>query len=264
MHLGAATFGSELMWYFLGDPCSFCRRSDMCGSLFDERSQATDNFIRHHIVVCPLCGWWLKKEQHINQEQMQSRAQEFTFISILKEFDCQDQDTPLDLVRSYVAKQWGNIKDLHPRKVEEIAASAFSDFFGCEVKLTAYSKDGGIDMYSVISNSPWAFQIKRNRAATEGVEKVREFLGAMVEHGVPNGIFVTTAEKFTKGALAVKRSTHIIGRGIRLELIDGHAFSNIFNLHYFEKSPPWKDCWPGPLGEVAEAVREANSICNNK
>jgi|GEM_PF-5745923 len=248
---------SELQWYFLGDPCVYCGASSLCSTFYDERTAGEAALVRHKMVVCPLCGWWLKNERRIVEHEQPTLAAEYTYLSSLREFDCLDENAPLDLVRAYIAKRWDNIRDVHPRKVEQIAAAAFSDFFGCEVRLTAYSKDGGVDMYAVISNSPWAFQVKRTGQMAEGVEKVREFLGAMVENGIANGVFVTTARKFTKGARAVGISPHVIRQGVQLELVDGNSFAEIFDLHYFEQSPPWKDCWPGALGDVKASIEEA-------
>jgi predicted helicase len=112
----------------------------------------------------------------------------------------------------------------------------------CEVRHTAASHDGGIDLYAITAErNVYAVQCKRREGPiTESVEQVRAFLGAMISAEVPRGIFVSTADHFSPQAVSLANAPPLKNMGIELELIDYEVFRQLFNLTVPQVETPWR------------------------
>lgn len=86
---------------------------------------------------------------------------------------------------------------------------------GWDVTVTCYSKDGGIDAILTKDGATAGVQVKRYRD-TIGVQKLREFTGALVSKRLTNGVFATTS-RFTKTAIGYVED---LLPEIKIELID--------------------------------------------
>jgi hypothetical protein len=112
------------------------------------------------------------------------------------------------------------------------------------------SGDGGIDLILVLSDAPLAVQVKRRTkpGSVESVEAVRLFLAAMQIRGVTGGLFVTTADHFSRQAHNVAAQAVTLGLVSRFDLIDRHKFFTMIGAirsdgvpaewqHHIEYSP---------------------------
>jgi hypothetical protein len=170
----AIQFGlsSNLIWLMAGDPCPYCHEQ-----LLSQHACAGDTNI-HHLGLCVSCGWWILEDKWKANTNGTYRSD--GLIAKLAEFQEADHLVPMNALRAYVAGQRTKFDKISPRAFERLAADVLAEHFKCEVRLSGHSKDGGIDMYAVIGERTWAFQVKRRLSARpEGIEGVREFLGAL-------------------------------------------------------------------------------------
>ncbi len=192
----------------------------------------------HTVKNCSACGWWFY--DYIHWGYIDDFWEWVYYEGILKHFDLSSIEVPVTVLRRHLSKRFDDIRGIHPRKFEELCASIFSDFMHCEVHLTSYSKDHGIDLYAIDGDTQYAIQLKRRtRSVAEGVEPVRAFLGSMLIDGTPRGIFCTTADHFTKDACEDIRSVNLLDYGFSLELVDYHRLSDIFGLVCVNPKEPW-------------------------
>ena len=188
---------------------------------------------------CQRCGWWFCESQHVTYPDGDHSHDDF-YEGVLRAFAIDHLDLPLDMLRHYLQRNFEDIRNINPRKFEELCQSVFYDHFACEVRLTGYSRDGGVDLYLVDSEQPCAVQLKRRGGAvTEKVGAVREFLGALVEQGAMRGLFVSTADRFSLGARKAAHSPHLAQLGIKLDLMDYSGLRELFQERSLDNKP-WK------------------------
>jgi restriction system protein len=145
-----------------------------------------------------------------------SRTSISAAVAVLVEFDVSDLTIPLQICRNELCSRPMSRLEIHPRRIEEVVASVFSDL-GYETELTAYSRDGGVDMFLRGADGALsAVQVKRYKGSI-GAEQIRSFVGALLLRGVSKGVYVTTSG-FTKGAVA--EAGVAASKGIPIELID--------------------------------------------
>jgi HJR/Mrr/RecB family endonuclease len=107
-----------------------------------------------------------------------------------------------ELVR-YFARHPEEMRDMNPRKFEELVAELFKDK-GYEMELTPRSKDGGLDIraYSKSSLGSFLTLVECKRYAEKqrvGVQIVRQLYGVVNMQNATSGLIVTTSF-FTKNA----------------------------------------------------------------
>lgn len=250
---------SELSWLMAGDPCPYCSEISLSSHICDEVQSNEGFFSRQHLKLCVSCGWWLIESYSLPSEDSShgERTNHVGIFAKLLEFSDGLTNAPLEAIRAHIVKNKRTFEGLSSRAFEKIAASVISDYFDCDVVLTGHSKDRGVDMYSVISDKPWAFQFKRRLTGKpEGIEKVREFLGALVENRTPNGLFLTTAPKFTQGALSLSNSLQTMDAGYKIELVDGESFKSMFDLTFKKGNQTWAKFWNGNVDSVYSEISE--------
>ncbi|MGC8887012.1 MAG: restriction endonuclease [Verrucomicrobiia bacterium] len=84
-----------------------------------------------------------------------------------------------------------------------------------------YKPDGGIDMIIEKDTQQWALQCKHWKTRNVGVKPIREFLGALQDSGIKNGIFITLCG-FTNEAkqFAERNGIEILNETGLLKLIE--------------------------------------------
>lgn len=181
------------------------------------RSAKTD-----HLHLCPQCGWWLRTRdvKFEDFENLRIGYSSHAAIGVLKSFSLQDLTTPLKELRAYLLGKYSDRFDIHPRLMEGTVESVFRSL-GYETILTAYSKDGGIDVILRQGDLEIGVQVKRHRGKI-GVAQIRELVGTLtLTPNLHSGIFLTVSS-FTDGA---KKAASEAGRlGVGVELIDADGF----------------------------------------
>lgn len=206
------------------------------------------NAVYHRRVkYCRNCGWWTGQDEYkaVAGYATSDEGEWGTSLveGILRYFDVDSLEIPLEVLRSHIRKKPEILYKIHPRKLEELVGSIFSDFFDCEVKLTAQTVDRGIDLLAIRGDANYLVQVKRRSkpSATERVEVIRELAGVLLISGEAKGIVVSTAKKFSKQAVSEANSPHLFARGYRIELITYSDLLRILNVvvDRSDYKPPW-------------------------
>src|SRR5438552_12131267 len=161
--------------------CLFCK-----GEMLDiqrKSSQCDPWDTLDSVRGCTRCGWhmaWRCEVAVLGPKQIEN-TRYYAAVASLREFDVSDVNAPLDELGSYLLAKSQARLDVHPRRMEELVASIFSND-GWDVSVTAYSKDGGIDVFLERGTERIGVQVKRYKHVI-GVEQVRSLVGALVEHG---------------------------------------------------------------------------------
>jgi hypothetical protein len=103
----------------------------------------------------------------------------------------------------YLARHPEKMRELQPRKFEELVAELFRSK-GYDVQLTQRTRDGGLDIYAVqrsaIGTAMVIIECKRYAAKNKvGVEIIRGLYGVVEQKSATKGIIATTSY-FTKAA----------------------------------------------------------------
>lgn len=210
------------------------------------------------VQVCQCsCGWWdLQSTESTGSSSTEGWTEWLSAThGILKRFDVSRLDVPLDLLRRVLTNRPGILEHVHSRKMEELVGAIFRDFYpGCEVHHCGRSHDGGIDLVLVLCDSPTpvAIQVKRRLRHDRGepATAVREFLGAMQVQGFSRGIYVTTADHFSRDARS--DASRVLQRGAvaGLELIDRKSFFSMLGVVRPAVVPTWRRYMPTEFGNV--------------
>ncbi|MEA2564286.1 MAG: restriction system protein [Acidobacteriota bacterium] len=173
------------------------------------------------VWACPACGWWkIEAERDSSGPTFIPNVDAITLETryahaTLQNFSVKDWSGPLSDLERYLLVRRSALGEVPPRLVEETVADVFKNL-GYSPELTAYSKDGGIDLFLTEprSGERIAVQVKRYKDRV-GVELVRSFVGAMAFEGVTRGIYIATSG-YTRDARTLETSDLVA-----LELRDG-------------------------------------------
>ena len=194
--------------------------------------RATDapSEIRVDISSCPVCGWWDVSKTVELGTRWQIWQIIFRTEGVLKALDFTDIRLPIEEVRQYLAARYEARSALHPRVFEGVVASVFRSL-GYESRLTAYTRDGGLD---VVLQGPGkeiiGVQVKRTERRIS-VEQIRSFAGAMLLGGASRGIFVTTSAFSLDSMVSTRR---YLEKGLAIELMDATAFREALGIAQVE------------------------------
>ena len=139
-----------------------------------------------------------------------------------------------DELIAYLARHPEKMRELQPRKFEELVAELFRSK-GYDVKVTQRTRDGGLDIYAVQRNEVGTAMIviecKRYAVKKKvGVEIIRSLYGVVEQKAATKGIIATTSY-FTKAAKEFHNDLQY-----RLGLADFDALCSMLNERKIRKS----------------------------
>jgi restriction system protein len=168
-------------------------------------------------------------------------TQEYNYQAIVRTFDVSEKLLPLDTLLTHLRKKTSILYDIHPRKMEEVVRYVFSSYYSCDVIHCGKSHDNGIDLIMIDSDEPTLIQVKRRQSPdhVESVSVIREFLGALLVNRSRKGIFVSTADHYSKETF--KTIDTILGEDVvtKFDLIDYNRFTEMLSVIKNEKKEPW-------------------------
>ncbi len=235
--------------------CPFCKRK-IKNIVFSDHYSGYPDWLEgqysesENVIQCPNCGWWEYKFQNFSDAILDGiRASDIEYKSaILKQYENDSKELPLELVRQAVKKNSNVLCELNPNKLEDLVRSVLGDFYpGCKVYHFGKTRDGGKDGLLVDENGKqFLIQVKRrqNSNSTESVAPIRELIGVSVLEKNTNGcIFVSTAAKYSQDAISTARLA-VEKRVVEsFELINRDDFCKYVDLTT-DKMP---DAWEGLL-----------------
>ena len=167
----------------------------------------------------------------------------------LKTLDLADVNAPVKEIKQYLVAKYEDRFDIHPRILEDVVGSVFHAQ-GFDTVVTAYQKDGGIDV--VLSGGDAktiGVQVKRYRDKIN-VEQIRAFAGALILGGHTSGIFVTTS---SYSSVAQEASRAFGTKGLPIELVDAKKFYDALRISQREPYTDYEDFY-WEMQEVDEKV----------
>lgn len=173
--------------------------------------------------LCAACGWWCIV-QGIHYETCRPFITFNWAAGCLRNEQASLSAIAVKEMRQALCACYERRWSIEPRQMEDIVASVFKSS-GCQTRISKQSHDGGIDVFGIDqAGSPFGVQVKRHQNKIR-IEEIRSFLGALLLHGIAQGVFVTTST-FTSGASRLQQQARFAG--IRLECIDAqHLFEMI-------------------------------------
>lgn len=200
-------------------------------------------------LACSGCGWWIVLKETIKGPGYEGVQQLDACWGTLRNLDVSDVSEPLDELQEYLRHRYDERFKVNPRKYEELVESVFAGC-GYTTRLTSYSRDRGIDVFILDGqgNDLVGIQVKRYKGKIEA-EQIRSLAGALVQHEITKGIFITTSS-FRPGA--VKEADEFRGKGLAIELCDAEAFYDRLEM---AQRPPYTtvDDPDAPFSKVLES-----------
>jgi Restriction endonuclease len=190
------------------------------------------------VMRCDLCGWWFVSKDSWDSScgSVPDRAlRNLTATgAALKTFSPGPDDSQLTLLESEIeAHLLGHGTSRAWAALEDATTGVFREF-GYDARVTARSKDGGIDV--IIDHAELGdiyAQVKHTKNKI-GVRVLRELVGTMAINGATNSILVTSSG-FTRGV--TKEKALAAQRGFVVELVDGSRLLSSLNLTYRRTAP---------------------------
>ncbi|WP_448140383.1 restriction endonuclease [Sphingopyxis fribergensis] len=194
-----------------------------------------------HVWRCQFCGWWAARSPYLNTG---GHLMMDVGYGALRAFDPADISVPIEALRAHLMLRPEDTMTMHPKRVEELVGSIFSDF-GYRTRVTAYHADGGIDSYLEDDQGLVGVQVKRTKNPIE-IEQVNSLTGALFVNDCTSGVFVTTS-RFRRGAKNIASKAR--ARGLPIELYDGSRLLDALEIaqlgRQFEPEDPanpWMSC----------------------
>lgn len=186
--------------------------------------------------ACESCGWWYLLEEADLCNDGYANA----YSGILQAFDVSASAIPVEVLLTELPKRIEAFHDVNPKRMEDLVAAVLAGVYDCEVQQLGYSRDGGVDLLLLRGDQPVAVQVKRRASPrhNEGVEVVREFLGAALLGGYRQLMFVTTGSGYSSGAARAAAVAQQMGLVASFELLSRDALASL--MHRNMVGPPWK------------------------
>lgn len=199
-------------------------------------------------MCCDLCGWWFVSRDTWDSScgSVPDRALRSLTATgaALRTFSPGPADEQLVTLESEIqAHLHGNGPSTAWAALEDVTKGVFREF-GYQARVTARSKDGGIDV--IVDHAEFGdvyAQVKHTKNKV-GVRVLRELVGTMAINGATNSLLVTSSG-FTRGV--TKEQALAAQKGFIVELVDGSRLLASLNLTY-RRTPP-------AISEVMDVAR---------
>lgn len=176
--------------------------------------------------ACRSCGWWwsgcLPSHTYSNGA---------LFIALLHQIgEC---PTPLRVALEEVRHNAERLFSMAPTAFEHFVRDILRSFYDCKVVHCGKSHDGGVDLVLLDSADGYIpVQVKRRSdpKRAEAVNVIREFRGALLLVGRQRGILVTTADHFSREALAAAVPQPWHSASQQIDLVDCRRLLDIIQV----------------------------------
>lgn len=222
---------------------NYVKSCPYCGFELKHTEQPGDKrnpFVKSLILrLCEKCGWWESDENGFPDE---TTGRSVHRRALLKEFCVAGGEAPIEALHNYIVSHPSALNEVSPTALEKLVTSVYGEFMNCEAIHIGGPNDQGIDILLIDSERQYVIQVKRRRSArvAEGVSGIREFLGAMMLNGAVNGLFVSTAPRFSKQAEAASKRAEVTGLVEKIALIDSARLLEVCRLTASHIIAPWE------------------------
>jgi hypothetical protein len=215
-------------------------------------------------AFCRACGWWciaLEKVFYGPHGQHDEWAYAY---SILRQYDVSETDVPLREAREYLRRHPDSLARFDPFRFEDLIAGCLRDYFGDgEIVKVGGRQDGGVDVKAFrTSRECTLIQIKRRAdfAKSESVRTVRELHGVMLREGVPRGMIITTARRFSRQAEQERSATRKRLKHYSMDFFTLRDVVDLLHLPAHSAQSPWEDLAPADGWEADPVWIERSAL----
>lgn len=193
-------------------------------------------------TACDSCGWWLAFQETWDSScgSLPDRAIHTVDAvgAALQRFSGLPPSIELEALRAEIEQHLRGKGDWSSWRAMESVTGSLLRSMGYGARVTAPSKDGGVDaVFDHDAHGPIFVQVKHKRNKL-GVEVFRELIGTMVIGGANVGLLVTSSE-FTSGVINEQQLAANAGRIV--ELVDGRRFLSALKLVERQDVPALED-----------------------
>lgn len=195
-------------------------------------------------LACLQCGWWVLGRMFWDADPFSFVIDHEFAVGVHSVVDVADYDGPIDGLRTHLSRHPEKLTSLSPQQFERLVAACLRDAFpNAMVHHVGGTGDRGIDILIAHGGRrPAVVQVKRRGSlgASEGVQVVRELHGVMYRDGLSRGIVVSTAGRYTRGAIAEVEGVrqHLLRRYDTL-LLTRHDFAELLLVTDVVRPRPW-------------------------
>jgi Restriction endonuclease len=153
------------------------------------------------VVVCPNCAYWHYNKYAACDDYIQSGIVRKLCVGKLRHYRDGLPTSCNKEIAQAIRRNPGFWAHFNPTRLEKFVADLFrANFHHAEVIHVGRPNDGGVDVLFIDAGSKqWLVQVKRRTDLfqSEGVETLRNLMGAMLERDIFKGVVVSTADHFT-------------------------------------------------------------------
>jgi len=237
---GSQTQSAPLLSAVFGSSACPCCKGAPALSITDRKDESNGRRYSQYIKVmrCESCGWWFASHDQWDSScgSLPDRAIRILSAtgSALRTFSPGPDEHQLALLESEIqAHLLGQGSSTAWAVLEDVTKGVFREF-GYDARVTARSKDGGIDVIVDHDEHGDVYAQVKHTKNKVGVRVLRELIGTMAINGATNSLLVTSSD-FTRGV--TKEQALAAQRGFVVELVDGGRLLASLNLTY-RLNPP--------------------------
>ena len=189
-----------------GDPLQDLKNCTYCSTellkVEDEVIQKSSHR-QYCLWYCRNCRFWQARLYSDPFRSCMPPPDYWAYISKLREFNPIPEGCDAELAL-HIRLNPDLLHSFDPIHFEKFVADVFrANYTNAEVLHVGKPYDGGVDVLLIDdSKEQWLIQVKRRKSKnhSEGIDTIRNVLGAMHLNGVRRGIVVSTAKQFSKYA----------------------------------------------------------------
>lgn len=237
---GSQTQSAPLLSAVFGSSACPCCEGSPELSITDRKDESDGRRYSQYtkVMCCELCGWWFASHDQWDSSCGSSPDRAIRILAAtgaaLRTFSPGPDGPQLALLESEIqAHLSGQGSSTAWAVLEDVTKGVFREF-GYDARVTARSKDGGIDVIVDHKEHGDVYAQVKHTKNKVGVRVLRELIGTMAINGATNSLPVTSSD-FTRGV--TEAQAQAAQRGFVVELVDGARLLASLNLAY-RLNPP--------------------------
>lgn len=208
----------------------------------------------YSLWYCKYCRFWQARVYSDPLGGCMPPPDHLAYVSKLREFETILPDGCSEELASYIRRHPNFLHSMPPTHFERLVADVFqANYTNAEVTHVGRPNDGGVDVVFIDANKEeWLIQAKRRESPkrAEKVDTIRNLLGTLVVKGKPNGIVVSTANKFSRDAIQEATVAREGPYKMKVKLVDKGILNRMLDPILPDR--PWFD----PIREVDQEIAE--------
>ncbi len=219
-----------------GDPlqdlknCTYCLTELL--KVEDEVLQKSSHR-QYCLWYCQNCRFWQARLYSDPFMRCMPPPDYWAYISKLREFNPKLPEGCKKESALHIRSNPDLLHSFTPKRFEKFVADVFrANYTNAEVLHVGKPYDGGVDVLLIDdSKEQWLIQVKRRESKnhSEGIDTIRNVLGAMHLNGVRRGIVVSTANRFSRNAIQATAKAKAGEYPMIVQLVDKGIFNKMLD-----------------------------------